>query len=153
MHSMKKLLVVPLALIAMASPAYVVSQHPKVVLKEVPVTVTKTVTNTVQAPVPSYRVGDTQNGITLVGVYHSSYQNQMAGNGATPPQVNVIAFAVSGVSQNDAEEFSAILTPSGIDASKPALTRVDQCGSNACAVFYDTGTPSVFYYKDLKWEL
>ena len=58
------------------------------------VNVVKT-TKIVKTVATIYHVGDTQNGITLIGVYPYSYQNMMAGNGDTPPTVHLLYFAVS----------------------------------------------------------
>ena len=108
-----------------------------------------------------YHVGDTQDGITLVGDYHSSYQDLMAGNSATPPTINTIVFALSGVSTSDAFN-SIVLTTEGnylLPDSKQAP--IAACGTNACVGFdvsdSNSNSPkysaATFFYKNFQWQL
>lgn len=108
-----------------------------------------------------YHVGDTQDGITLVGVYHSSYQDLMAGNGPTPPTIYDTLFGLSGVSNSDAQKYSAILTTDGeYMTTSDSKANTSQCGSNACVGFIVadsvskvTISPKYFLYKGLQWQL
>lgn len=82
-----------------------------------------------------YHVGDTQGGVTLAGVYHSSYQNMMGGNGS-PPTIYDTLFALGGVSNSDAQEYSAIMTTDGkYITGSDSKANTSQCGSNACVGF------------------
>jgi len=108
-----------------------------------------------------YHVGDTQDGVTLVGVYHSSYQDLMAGNGPTPPTIYDTLFALSGVSNSDAQGHSAIMTTDGTYITgSDSKANTSQCGSNACVGFIVadseskvTISPKYFLYKGLQWQL
>ena len=109
-----------------------------------------------------YHIGDTQSGVTLVGMYYSSYQDMMAGNGPTPPTTNTIVFALSGVNTMDAENSSIVLTTVGsftLPDSRQAP--IAACGTNACVGFDVSNsnsnspkyTASTFFYKNLEWQL
>jgi len=147
---MKKLLVIPTILAAMATPAYIVSQHPKVitVTKQVPITVTKTETKTL--PPPVYHVGDTQGGVTLVGEYSSSYQDLMGGNGPTPHVVAVTAFALAGA---DNKAAMVLLTDGSYQLGGGGYT-IPECKSYTCVVFtVPKDQIKAFYFEGLKWNL
>lgn len=150
---MKKLLILPIMVAAMASPAYIVSQHPKVVTKEVPIVQTKTVTVTQPQVVPVYHVGDTQSGITLVGIYPYSEQSTRGGNSDTPITVNELFFAVSGVSSDELLAHSVAVTTDGKYVMPyGALYHIDACGSSACVPFI-AGSYQSFRYRNLEWQL
>ncbi|HUD81070.1 MAG TPA: hypothetical protein VMR08_00375 [Patescibacteria group bacterium] len=103
-----------------------------------------------------YHVSDSQDGITLVGVYPYSYQNMMEGNGPTPPTVHLLYFAVSGT--NDLVGHTAVLTTDGLYLTTDGpLPTIPACGKNACVSYLDESseghTASIFYFKDLQWQL
>ena len=108
-----------------------------------------------------YHVGDTQDGIKLVGMYNSSYQDMMAGNGSTPPTINTVVFALSGLSESDAFNSIVLTTAGGYLSPDSKQAPIAACGSNACVGFDVSNsnsnsphyTAATFFYKNLQWQL
>lgn len=144
---MKTLLVVSTISISLALAGYGMSRPTKKVTQTVKVPVVTTVTKTVATPAPIYHVGDTQDGVTLVAVYHTSYQNTRAAN----PTIQVVAFSVSGVNEDDINQFSAIQTEKGFMTPNASIMTVPEC-KTSCVVFADIPITK-FYYKNLVWTL